>query len=244
MATSLRVPASSPDHGPRAAGRCGVGPVRVLLADRETLVLEALRAFLAPGHRVVGCARDGIALVEQALRLQPDLVVSELRLPGLDGLEAARRVLESCRRVRFVFLTSVEDEAQAEQAFAAGASGFLLKSSSGAEFVAGLREVMQGGRVLSRCIASGRPEALARSRGSAGRDGRGPLSPRTAEVVRLLALGHSMKQAAYELGITPRTVAYHKYGAMHVLGIGSSAELVRFAVRTGMLESLELAAGA
>jgi DNA-binding NarL/FixJ family response regulator len=206
------------------------------------LVLEALRAFLAPEHRVVGCARDGLALVEEARRLRPDLVVSELRLPGLDGLEAARRVLETCWRVRFVFLTSVEDEAKAEQAFAAGASGYLLKSSSGAEFVAGLREVMRGERVLARRIAADRPETLAaRPRAQASH---GPLSPRAAEVVRLLALGHSMKQAAYELGITPRTVAYHKYGAMHVLGIGSSAELVRFAVRTGMLESLELAAGA
>ncbi len=208
-------------------------PVRVLLADRQALVLAALRAFLPPGYRVVGCARDGLELVSEALRLGPDMVVSELRLPGLDGIAAARRVL-AARPARIVFLTSIESEAEAEEAFAAGASGYLLKSSTGAEFVAALRRVMRGERVLSARLAGGRPDCLCpppRLRGDGSR-----LSPRAAEVVRLLALGHSMKQAAYELGITPRTVAYHKYGAMHVLGLGSSAELVRFAVDAGMLE--------
>jgi DNA-binding NarL/FixJ family response regulator len=239
-----RSPVEIARQGARSVRRHSVGPTRVLLADRQTLVLEALCAFLAPDHRVVGCVRDGFALVEQALRLQPDLVVSELRLPGLDGLEAARRVLQGCRRLRFVFLTSAEDEGQAEQAFAAGAAGFLLKCSSGAEFVSGLREVMRGGRALSRGIASGWPAGRAAGPSGQAGPGRQPLSPRAAEVVRLLALGRTMKQAAYELGITPRTVAYHKYAAMHVLGIGSSAELVRFAVSAGMVGAPELSGGA
>jgi DNA-binding NarL/FixJ family response regulator len=213
----------------------------VLLADPQVLVLEALRAFLPRDYRVVGCARDGVQLVSEALRLEPDLVVSELRLPALDGLEAARRIRLASPGARVVFLTPLEDEALAAEAFAAGAAGYVLKSSTGAEFVAALRAVMRGERVLSRQIALGRPEGL-RHGARACRSG-SRLSPRASEVVRLLALGHSMKQAAYELGITPRTVAYHKYGAMHALGIGSSAELVRFAVNAGMLEA-PLAQGA
>jgi DNA-binding NarL/FixJ family response regulator len=207
----------------------------VLLADPQLLVLEALRAFLPRGYRVVGCARDGLQLVSEAIRLAPDLVVSELRLPALDGIEAARRIRRACPGARIVFLTPLEDEALAATAFAAGAAAYLLKSSTGAEFVAALREVMRGERVLSRQIALGRPECL-RDERHAGRGG-SRLSPRASEVVRLLALGRSMKEAAYELGITTRTVAYHKYGAMHALGIGSSAELVRFAVKAGMLEA-------
>jgi DNA-binding NarL/FixJ family response regulator len=209
-------------------------PTRLLLADPQVLVLEALRAFLPRDYRVVGCVRDGPKLVSEALRLEPDLVVSEVRLPGLDGIEAARRIRVARPWARIVFLTPLEDEALAAEAFAAGAAGYVLKSSTGAEFVAALRGVMRGERVLSRRIALGRPEGL-RHGARACRCG-SRLSPRASEVVRLLALGHSMKQAAYELGITPRTVAYHKYGAMHALGIGSSAELVRFAVNAGILE--------
>lgn len=215
-------------------------PTRLLLADTEALVVDALCALLPADHRVVGWARDGLALVSEAVRLEPDIVVSELRLPGIDGMEAARRLQAECPAVRVVFLTSVEDETVAAKAFAVGASGYLLRTSTGNEFVAALREVMRGRKVLSRRIAGGRPENL-RVGPPARRDG-ASLSPRATEVVRLLALGHSMKQAAYELGITPRTVAYHKYGAMQALGIGSSAELVRFAVNAGMLERVSASA--
>ena len=205
---------------------------QVLLADAQALFQEGLRALLEPEFAVVGQAADGEALVKAAVRLRPGFVVTDVRLPGLCGLEAARRVLAECPGTRVVFLTAVEDDVLAAAAFALGASGYLLKSSSAAEFLAGLRAAAQGRRALSARLAGGRPEALpARAAGPRGR-----LSPRAHEVVRLLAEGHSMKQAAAALGIATRTVAFHKYGAMQALAIRSSAELVRFAVDSGMLD--------
>jgi DNA-binding NarL/FixJ family response regulator len=216
----------------RQSTRLNTHPGRVLLADPQALFLEGLRALLEPDFTVVGQVADGEALVSEALRLRPALVVTELRLVGLGGLEAARRVLAQCPGTRVVFLTAVEDDGLAAEAFALGASGYLLKSSSAPEFLAGLRAAAQGRRALSLRLAGGRPEALP-ARASRPR---GRLSPRANEVVRLLAEGHSMKQAAAALGIATRTVAFHKYGAMQALAIRSSAELVRFAVDSGMLE--------
>ena len=205
---------------------------RVLLADPQVLIREGLRALLEPDFAVIGQVDSGEALAGEARRLQPDLVLTEIQLSGLGGLAAARRVLAECRETRVVFLTTVEDESLAAEAFALGASGYLLKSSSAPDFLAGLRAAAQGRRALSARLAGGRPEALPAP--SAGPRGR--LSPRAREVVRLLAEGHSMKQAAAALGIATRTVAFHKYGAMHALAIRSSAELVRFAVDSGMLD--------
>ena len=206
----------------------------VLMADPHALVLDGLRRLVETEYWVVGSVADGESLVAQARRFRPDLIVSEVRLPVLGGLEAARRVLAERSGTRVVFLTTIEDAAIAAEAFALGATGYLLKSSTSAQFLDGLRAVLAGRRVLSSEIAGGDPDALC-ARGGPGY--RSPhLGPRAREVVRLLALGHSMKQAASELGIATRTVAYHKYGAMAALGLGSSAELVRFAVDTGLLE--------
>jgi len=206
----------------------------VLVADPHALVLEALRRLIETEHQVVGGVADGESLVSEARRLRPDLVLCEARLPALGGLEAARRILAERSGTRVVFLTVVDDPMIAARAFALGASGYLLKSATSARFLDGLRAVLAGRRVLDPRIAGGDPDALP-ARGAPGeRSSR--LGPRAREVVRLLALGHSMKEAAWELGIATRTVAYHKYGAMAALGLGSSAELVRFAVDAGLLE--------
>jgi DNA-binding NarL/FixJ family response regulator len=206
----------------------------VLMADPHALLLDGLQRLIETEHRVVGCVTDGESLVSEARQLRPDLVVSEVRLPVLGGLEAARRVLAERPGTRVAFLTTVEDPAIAAQAFAHGAAGYLLKSSTSAQFLDGLRAVLAGRRVLCPRLAGGDPDAL-RTRGSPG-DRPPHIGPRAREVVRLLALGHSMKEAASVLGIATRTVAYHKYGAMAALGLGSSADLVRFAVNAGLLE--------
>jgi len=210
-------------------------PGTVLMADPHALVLDGLQRLIETEHRVVGSVSDGESLVSEARRLRPDLIVSEIQLPGLGGLDAVRRVLAERPGTRVVFLTTVEDPLIAAQAFAQGAAGFLLKSSTSEQFLDGLRAVLAGRRVLSPRLAGGDPDAL-RARGGHG-DRPPRLGPRAREVVRLLALGHSMKEAASALGIATRTVAYHKYGAMAALGLGSSAELVRFAVGSGLLEA-------
>ena len=207
----------------------------VLAADPHALVLDGVRRLIEAELRVVGGVADGESLVSEAHRLRPDLVLCEVRLPALGGLEAARRILAERSGTRVVFLTAVEDPMIAARAFALGASAYLLKSSTSAQFLDDLRAVLAGQRVLAPRIAGGDPAALS-SRGCPG-DQRPPLGPRACEVVRLLALGHSMKEAAWKLGIATRTVAYHKYGAMAALGLGSSAELVRFAVGAGLLEA-------
>ena len=216
----------------------------VLMADPHALVLDGLRRLVESGHRVVGCVADGGLLAAEAGRLRPDVVVSEVRLPVLGGLDAARRILAERPATRILFLTAVEDPVIAAQAFAQGAQGYLLKSSTSEQFLDGLRAVLAVHRVLSPSLAGGGPDAL-RARGGHG-DRRPHLGPRAREVVRLLALGHSMKEAASVLGIATRTVAYHKYGAMAALGLGSSAELVRFAVGAGLVEprASRMAAGA
>jgi DNA-binding NarL/FixJ family response regulator len=205
------------------------------MADPHALLLDGLRRLVETEYRVVGSVEDGELLVAEASRLRPDVVVSEVRLPVVGGLEAARRILAERPATRIVFLTAVEDSAVAGQAFALGAAGYLLKSATSAQFRDGLRAVLGGRRVLSPRLAGGDPDALRAPGGSGERTPR--LGPRAREVVRLLALGHSMKEAASILGIAPRTVAFHKYGAMTTLGLGSSAELVRFAVGAGLLEA-------
>jgi DNA-binding NarL/FixJ family response regulator len=205
------------------------------MADPHALVLDGLQRLIETEHRVVGSVSDGDSLVTEARRLRPDLVVSEVQLPVLGGLDAARRVLGERPGTRVVFLTTVEDPLIAAQAFAQGAAGYFLKSSTSEQFLDGLRAVLAGRRVLSPRLAGGDPGALSARSGHGDRPPR--LGPRAREVVRLLALGHSMKEAASALGIATRTVAYHKYGAMAALGLGSSAELVRFAVGSGLLDA-------
>ena len=141
-------------------------PGAVLMADPHALVLDGLQRLIETEHRVVGSVSDGESLVSEARRLRPDLVVSEVQLPVLGGLDAARRVLAERPGTRMVFLTTVEDPLIAAQAFAQGAAGYILKSSTSEQFLDGLRAVLAGRRVLSPRLAGGDPDAL-RARGGA-----------------------------------------------------------------------------
>lgn len=200
----------------------------ILLADDHVLLLEAFRRMLEPAYDVVGTVTDGAALVEQALRLEPDLVVADVSMPRMNGLEAARRLRGELPRTRVVFLTVNEDPQMAAEAFALGASGYVLKSSTALELDQAIRAALGGRHYLSKRIAGGDaallPAAATPSR-SVER-----LTRRERDVLKLLAEGRSMKQVGAELGIAARTVAFHKYRMMETLGLGSSAELVSFAV--------------
>ena len=183
-------------------------------------------------------ATEATPLVRQAVRLAPDLVVTDVSLSGSSGLAAAERVLRERPATRVVFLTACDDLRVAARAFALGARGYLLRDCAGSGLVSALRAVLRGERWLSPALAGGDPDALpalAAGSGNADPEPIDRLSPRTREVVQLLAEGHSMKEAAAALGITPRTVAYHKYGAMERLAVRSTAQLVRFAVESRLL---------
>jgi DNA-binding NarL/FixJ family response regulator len=201
---------------------------RVLLADDHVLLLEAFRRMLEPAVEVVGAVADGAALVEQALRLEPDLVVADVSMPRMNGLEAARRLRGELPRTRVVFLTVNEDPQLAAEAFALGASGYLLKSSTATELRQAIRSVLAGRRYLSQRLAGGDPDALPAA-ATADRPLE-QLTLRERDVLKLLAEGLTMKQIGAELGIATRTVAFHKYRMMESLGLRTSAELVSFAV--------------
>jgi len=171
---------------------------------------------------------DGRALVDAAERLRPDVIVLDIAMPLLNGLDAGRQIKQKLREVRLVFLTMNEDPALAAEAFRAGASAYLLKRSAASELRTALDEVMRGRSYVTPLVTGGMVEALLDH-------GKGPqpveLTPRQREVLQLLAEGRSMKEVATVLNLAPRTIAFHKYEMMKQLGITSTAELIQYAVR-------------
>lgn len=205
-----------------------MGPPRVLLADDHTLLLGAFEKLLTGECDIVGQVSDGRALLAAAEKHKPDVIVLDISMPLLNGLEAGRQIKQSVRNVKLVFLTMNEDPDLAAEAFRCGASGYLLKRSAASELVMAIREVMQGRTYITPLIAEGLVGSLLNV------DERTPsqeLTPRQREVLQLLAEGHSMKDVANVLNLTPRTVAFHKYRIMEQLKLRSTAELIQYAVK-------------
>jgi len=201
---------------------------RVLLADDHALLLGAFEKLLSAEFDVVGQASDGRALVAAAERLKPDVIVADISMPLLNGLEAGRQIKQKQKNVKLIFVTMNEDADLASEAFRLGASAYLLKRSAASELTTAIREVMQGRSYITPLIANAligtllHPEAHAPTR---------DLTPRQREVLQLLAEGHSMKEIAAVLNISARTVAFHKYEMMVQLKVETTAELVQYAVR-------------
>jgi DNA-binding NarL/FixJ family response regulator len=202
--------------------------VRVLLADDHTLLLGALEKLLADECDVVGQVSDGRALVTAAEELKPDVIVLDISMPLLNGVEAARQIKQKLRNVKLVFLTMNEDADLAAEAFRAGASAYLLKRSATSELPLAIREVMQGRSYVTPLVTEGLVESLLQPE---ARKPAHELTPRQREVLQLLAEGRSMKEVASLLNLTPRTVAFHKYRMMDELKVKSTAELVQYAVK-------------
>jgi len=202
---------------------------RVLLADDHRLVREAFAQLLEADCDVVGAVADGRALLEAARALYPDIVVLDIAMPLLNGLDAARRLRQIMPEVKTIFLTVSEDPELAAAALRAGAAGFLLKSSAASELLQAIRDVTEGRSYITPLVGRDLIDSLLRPLDAtkAPRE----LSARQREVLQLLAEGHTMKEIAHVLKITPRTVAFHKYTMMKALGITSSAALVQFAVK-------------
>jgi DNA-binding NarL/FixJ family response regulator len=198
---------------------------RVLLADDHTLLLEAFQKMLAEEFDVVGAVSNGRALVAEALKLRPDVVVLDITMPLLNGVDAARQLKRDLPDVRIVFLTMNEDPELAAEAFRAGGSGYLLKRSAGSELLTAIREVTSGRFYMTPLVT----EAVLGSMLQPAAAGQ-PLTPRQREIVQLVAEGHSMKEVGTILNISPRTVAFHKSRIMAQLRISSTAELIQYAV--------------
>jgi DNA-binding NarL/FixJ family response regulator len=206
---------------------------RVLLADDHRLLREAFTQLLAADCDVVGAVADGRALLAAVAELRPDVVVLDVAMPLLNGLDAARRLKLDMPEVKVIFLTMSEDADVAAEAFRIGASGYLLKNSAVSELLQAIQEVFQGRLYVTPLAAPGLVDA--RVHAPEPPNTHDALSGRQCEVLRLLAEGRTMKQIARVLKIKPRTVAYHKYSMMEELGIKSNAELVQFAVRRGLV---------
>jgi DNA-binding NarL/FixJ family response regulator len=211
-----------------------VNRARVLLADDHVLVAEALKGLLAEEFDLVGVVDNGRAMVKAAEQLQPDVVVADISMPELNGLDALPELFKVAPAARVVFLTMHNDVAYARRALEAGACGFVLKHSAPAELILAVKSALQGRTFITPALA-GQVIASIRSGPAGTMDPASTLSPRQREILRLLAEGKSAKQVAAALGISHRTVEFHKYQAMDSLGIKSNAELIHFAVRHGIV---------
>src|SRR3954451_2569327 len=206
------------------------GP-RVLLADDHNLLLGAFEKLLAPECEIVGTASDGRTLVVEAQRLKPDVVVLDIAMPLLNGLDAGRQIKHLRKETKLVFVTMNEDPDLAAEAFRCGASAYLLKRSAASELLLAIREVMKGRSYVTPLVTSGLVGSLL----DRGERPRHELTPREREVLQLLAEGYSMKEAADMLNVTPRTIAFHKYKMMEQLGIRTTAELIQLAVKNHLV---------
>lgn len=207
---------------------------RVLIADDHTLVADLCKKLLETEFDVVGTVSNGRALVRAAAELQPDVVVVDIAMPILNGLDASQRVKEILPSVKVVFLTMNSDTELVAEAFRRGASAYLLKTCAATEMVTAVREVLCGRSYVPRALAKDTVSYLRRNAKKIVEEEE-KLTDRQREVLQLLAEGKVMKEIGSVLNMTTRTVAFHKYRIMEVLGARSNAELVRYAVRNHMV---------
>jgi DNA-binding NarL/FixJ family response regulator len=204
----------------------------VLLADDHTLVLEALEKLLDPEFDIVSTVCEGRALLRDAETLKPDVVVLDLGMPEMSGMEAGVRLKKLLPGTKLVVLTMNEDIDLASEALDHWASGYLLKKSAGSELINAIREALHGRCYITPKIAQRLQEEFVRDPHSVHKR---VLTSRQKEVLQLLAEGRTMREAADALHVTPRTVAFHKYRIMEDFGLKTTSDLVRFAIRERLI---------
>jgi len=211
-----------------------MGPERVVLADDHTLVLEAFSILLSPEVDIVGTAADGRELIKIVRELKPDIVVSDISMPNLNGVDACKKLLKLAPETKIIFLTVLNDPDVVAEVIRAGAKGYLLKSSASSELLQAIKAVAAGRTYITPLVT----ESMIGSLINGGKSNQAKqLTVRQREILQLLAEGKTMKETAGVLCITPRTVAFHKYRIMDSLGIENNADLVRFAMKTGLMGS-------
>ncbi len=209
----------------------GSSSPRFLIADDHAIFAEALRALLEPKYTVVGIVKDGRAMVSEAERLKPDVILADVGMPLLNGLDAARKIREHVPSMKFVFLTMQDDPNLAAAALELGAIAFVLKHSGKQELMQAIGQVLQGKSYLTpRLRAEDWVAAKTRARQFSKE-----LTPRQREVVQLFAEGHSIKQIASHLGLSEKTIEFHKHHIMESFNLKSNAELVLFALKLGLI---------
>jgi DNA-binding NarL/FixJ family response regulator len=205
---------------------------RIILADDHTLLLDALKNLMEPEFEVVGTFNDGQALVEAAQELNPNVVVLDISMPTMNGLNAGQRLKQMMPMVKLVYLTMNHDPDVAGEAFRLGASAFVLKNSAATELLQAIRKVVRGGYYVTPLMTKGMEGSVVQY--FKQRKAKYPLTLRQKEVLQLLAEGRSMKEVAFVLNVSPRTVAFHKYTMMEHLHIRSNAELIEYALRSSL----------
>ena len=207
---------------------------RVLLADDHWLVAEGLKSLLSVEFDLVGVVEDGRALVAAAKQLRPDVIVADITMPHLNGLDALPHLKKEDPSVKVVFLTMHKDVAYARRALESGASGFVLKHSAATELIDAVRAAVKGKTYLTPALAGEVLQAM-RQGPESGSDPVALLTPRQREILQLVAEGRSAKEIGAALDISARTVEFHKYQMMEALGVRASAELVHFAIKHGIV---------
>jgi len=206
---------------------------RIILADDHTLLLEAFKGLLNDEFDVVGTFGDGHALIDAAPALSPDVIVLDVGMPLMNGLMAGQHLKKALPKVKLIYLTMNQDPDLAAEAFRLGASGYLLKSSAASELVYAIREALLGRSYVTPLMTKDMVGSFVKNFKCRKRPHK--LTLRQKEVLQLLAEGRSMKEVAFVLNVTPRTVAFHKYTMMDQLHIKTSAELIQFALTTSIL---------
>jgi len=206
---------------------------RLMLADDHTILVEAFRKLLEPHYEIVGTVSDGRALLEMAPQLNPDVIVADIGMPLMNGLEAGLRLKEQMPTMKLIFLTMNEHPDLAVEAMRCGASGYLLKTSAAEEMLCAIQLTLKGKTYVTPQIRRGMQKSFIKNPRVRGQSK--TLTPRQREVVQLLAEGKSMKEVAGVLKVTARTVAFHKYRVMDELNIGTTAELIQYAIKSKLL---------
>ena len=207
---------------------------RVLLADDHRMVTEGLKNLLAEDFELVGAVEDGRALVAAAIRLRPDVIVADVSMPHLSGIEALQLLKKHNPDVKVVFLTMHQDRAYARRALQAGAVGFVVKHSASDELVMAIHAALKGQTFITPALAKDVLDDIERS-AKTTKNIASPATPRQRQILQLLAEGKSAKRIGEILSISARTVEFHKYQMMEIHGLHSSAELIHFAIKEGIV---------
>ena len=208
--------------------------LRVLLVDDHVMVLEGFKRLIEDQCEVVGMVEDGRTLLEVAPKLKPDIITMDISMPWLNGLDAARRLKKEMPDVKIIFLTMHADVAYVREAFAAGASGFLMKRSAGTELLQAIQAVSNGQYYITSLITKDLVRSILEGASNVSPQ-RDVLTPRQREVLQLVAEGRAVKEIATILNVSAKTVEYHKGLIMEQLNLHTTAELTKYAIAHGLI---------